>query len=195
MGKVSMNISDKPSAVVPYTLFRTTSKSSLSENSWFCFYYNLGTMDTPLRSDDSQRDIPPFKSMELRKIWLSGRYSSGNVETSKTNRLQQEARNFSGQLLTSQETRLRNGVALYRVSQEECSRLRESVPYVKVYRYNPKHLYPSWTVTEIVAREKCGLLAVPPTAPVQLTRYMYIAHVRPSSTDSSVTLRLEYQHV
>ena len=31
---------------------------------------------------------------------------------------------------------------LYRVSQEECTRLRDSVPYVKVYRYNPKHLYP-----------------------------------------------------
>jgi hypothetical protein len=28
------------------------------------------------------------------------------------------------------------------VSQEECAGLRESVPYVKVYRYNPKHLYP-----------------------------------------------------
>ena len=25
-------------------------------------------------------------------------------------------------------------------AQEECARLRESVPYVKVYRYNPKHL-------------------------------------------------------
>jgi len=31
---------------------------------------------------------------------------------------------------------------MYRVSQEECVRLRESVPYVKLYRYNPKHLYP-----------------------------------------------------
>ena len=29
-----------------------------------------------------------------------------------------------------------------RVSQEECARLREGVPYVKLYRYNPKHLYP-----------------------------------------------------
>ena len=28
---------------------------------------------------------------------------------------------------------------IYRVSQEECAKLRESVPYVKVYRYNPKH--------------------------------------------------------
>jgi len=31
---------------------------------------------------------------------------------------------------------------IYRVSQEECARFREGVPYVKVYRYNPKHLYP-----------------------------------------------------
>jgi len=33
-------------------------------------------------------------------------------------------------------------VLLYRVSQEECARLREGVPYVELYRYNPKHLYP-----------------------------------------------------
>ena len=31
---------------------------------------------------------------------------------------------------------------IYRVSQEECARLRGGVPYVKVYRYNPKHLCP-----------------------------------------------------
>jgi len=31
---------------------------------------------------------------------------------------------------------------IYRVSQEECEILRENVPYVKLYRYNPKHLYP-----------------------------------------------------
>ena len=33
-------------------------------------------------------------------------------------------------------------IYIYRTSQEECARLRESVPYVKLYRYNPKHLYP-----------------------------------------------------
>ena len=33
-------------------------------------------------------------------------------------------------------------IYIYRVFQEECARLRENVPYVKVYRYNPKHLYP-----------------------------------------------------
>ena len=31
---------------------------------------------------------------------------------------------------------------IYRVFQEECARLREGVPYVKVYRYNPKHICP-----------------------------------------------------
>ena len=31
---------------------------------------------------------------------------------------------------------------VYRVSQEECEILRERVPYVNLYRYNPKHLYP-----------------------------------------------------
>jgi len=33
---------------------------------------------------------------------------------------------------------------VYRVSQEECARIRDGVPYVKVYRYNPKHLCPKW---------------------------------------------------
>jgi len=33
-------------------------------------------------------------------------------------------------------------LVIYRVSHEECARLREGVPYVKVYRYNPKHLCP-----------------------------------------------------
>ena len=31
---------------------------------------------------------------------------------------------------------------IYRVSQEECARRQQGVPYVKVYRYNPKNLCP-----------------------------------------------------
>ena len=50
------------------------------------------------------------------------------------------------------------------MSQEECARLREGVPCVKVYRYNPKHLYPKLNGYEIMAREKWGLLAVPNTS-------------------------------
>ena len=35
-----------------------------------------------------------------------------------------------------------DGMSVYRVSQDEWTKLRESVPYVKIYRYNPKHLCP-----------------------------------------------------
>ena len=34
------------------------------------------------------------------------------------------------------------GLYVYRVSQEERAKLREGVPYVKLYRYNPRHLCP-----------------------------------------------------
>jgi hypothetical protein len=37
-------------------------------------------------------------------------------------------------------------MSIYRVSQEECARLREGVTYVKIYRYNPKHLCPKLNV-------------------------------------------------
>jgi hypothetical protein len=37
----------------------------------------------------------------------------------------------------------------------------------------------SWTFTDIMAREMCGLLAVPRTVPVKLKSYPYTAHVRP----------------
>jgi len=53
---------------------------------------------------------------------------------------------------------------VYRASQEECARLREGVPYVKLYRYNTKHLYPMFNFKDIMATEKSGLLAVPNTA-------------------------------
>ena len=59
-------------------------------------------------------------------------------------------------------------IYIYRVSQEECARLRESVPYVKVYRYNPKHLYPKLNGYGDNGRENCGLLAVPRTVPAKL---------------------------
>jgi len=51
------------------------------------------------------------------------------------------------------------------VSQEEWTKLRESVPYVKIYDITQNTYIQSWTVTEIMAREKCGLLAVPRTVP------------------------------
>jgi len=47
-----------------------------------------------------------------------------------------------GKCYCEQETEILKPISIYRVSQEECARLQESVPYVKVYRYNPKRLYP-----------------------------------------------------
>jgi len=44
--------------------------------------------------------------------------------------------------LAGKTARAVNMQFIYRVSQEEWTKLRESVPYVKIYRYNPKHLYP-----------------------------------------------------
>ena len=44
-------------------------------------------------------------------------------------------------------------------------------------------------ITEIMAREKCGLLAVPRAAPVQLRRYMYTAHVLETGMQSTLCLR------
>jgi hypothetical protein len=50
------------------------------------------------------------------------------------------------------------------MSQEECAKFRDSVPYVKVYRYNPKHLYPKSNGYGDNGQRKVGLLAVPNTA-------------------------------
>ena len=44
-------------------------------------------------------------------------------------------------------------------------------------------------ITEIMAREKCGLLAVPRTAPVQLRHYVYTAHVLETGMQSTLCLR------
>ena len=46
------------------------------------------------------------------------------------------------QLLNMLHSYQQHTAAIYRVSQEECARFREGVPFVKVYRYNPKHLCP-----------------------------------------------------
>ena len=58
---------------------------------------------------------------------------------------------------------IRRYFCVYRVSQEGWIKLRESVPYVELYQYNPKHLHLKLNVTEIMAIEKCGILGCPRT--------------------------------
>jgi hypothetical protein len=45
-----------------------------------------------------------------------------------------------------------------------------------------------------MAREKCGLLAVPHTVLAKPTHYPYAAHVRPSEWNA-VTLRVRYERL
>ena len=61
-----------------------------------------------------------------------------DTKTRKNKNLLQPQSNLS----VYQRGPLQAGIKVYRVSQEEQTKLREGVPYVKPYRYNPKHLYP-----------------------------------------------------
>jgi len=53
----------------------------------------------------------------------------------------------------------------------------------------------SWTVTEIKAREKCGLIAVPPTVPVSSDVLPYTAHVCPLVYSRLKRVHAETAHV
>ena len=53
---------------------------------------------------------------------------------------------WDGRFLWKPYVPQRNDGMLYRMSQEERTKLREGVPYVELYRYNPKHLYPKLNV-------------------------------------------------
>jgi hypothetical protein len=59
-------------------------------------------------------------------------------------------------------------LSVLRLSQEECARFQKGVPYGKVpYTDIIQNTYvQSWMVTEIMAREKCGLLAGPCTVAI-----------------------------
>ena len=66
----------------------------------------------------------------------------------------------------------------YRVSQEECAILRESVPYVKLYRYNPKHLYPKLNGYGDNGQRKVWAPGVSTYCTPSVTSYSSNAHAR-----------------
>ena len=85
-------------------------------------------------------------------------------------------------------------IGTYILTYTECP--RRNVPYfgrvflMLKYTDITQNVYIlSWTVTELMAREKCGLLSVPRTAPFQLTRYVYSAHVVETGMQSTLCLR------
>ena len=62
-------------------------------------------------------------------------------------------------------------IYIYRVSQEECEILRESVPYVKLYRYNPKHLHPKLNGYGVNGHRKVWVAVVSTNCTPSVTQY------------------------
>ena len=62
----------------------------------------------------------------------------------------------------------------------ECARLRENVPYVKVHRYNPKHLYPKLNGYGDNGERKVWSSCRSTYCICFACCYPYTAHVRPS---------------
>ena len=69
---------------------------------------------------------------------------------------------------------------IYRVSRRECARLRENVPYVKVHRYNPKHLYRKLNGYRDNGERKVWASCGSTYCTCFACCYPYTAHVRPS---------------
>ena len=75
-------------------------------------------------------------------------------------------------------------IFIHRLSQEEWTKLRESVPYVKLYRYNPKHLYPKLNgYGDNGHREVCAS-GVSTYCKPSVTPYSSTAHARQRETTS-----------
>ena len=64
------------------------------------------------------------------------------------------------------------------MSQEEYEILRESVPYVKLYRYNPKHLYPKLNGYGVNGHRKVCASVVSTKCTPSVTQYSSTAQAR-----------------
>ena len=71
---------------------------------------------------------------------------------------------------------------IYRVSQEEWTKFRESVPYVELHRYNPKHLYPKLNGYGDNGQRKVWASGVSTYCKPSVTTYSYTAHARQRDT-------------
>ena len=72
----------------------------------------------------------------------------------------------------------------YRVSQEEWTKLRQSVPYVELYRCNPKHLYPKLNGYGDNGHRKVWASGVSTYCTPSVTPYSSITHARQRETTS-----------
>ena len=75
--------------------------------------------------------------------------------------------------------------AVYRMSRKKCARLRENIPYVKVRRSNPKHLYPKLNGYGDNGQRKVWSSCGSTYCTCFVCCYPYTAHVRPSVSQPS----------
>ena len=86
-------------------------------------------------------------------------------------------------------------IGLYRVSQEECAILRESVPYVKLYRYNPKHLYPKLNGYGDNGHRKVGACVVSTYCSLRDAIHVHCAWAASVAINNLFVCRLQSVHV
>ena len=84
-------------------------------------------------------------------------------------------------------------IKIYRLSQEDCARLREGVPYVKVYRYNPKHLCPKLNGYGNNGHRNVWASGVSTYCTPSVMSYLSNAHARPRH-GNAVSLRYLWRH-
>ena len=87
----------------------------------------------------------------------------------------------------------RSGDLVYRVSQEECARPRESVPYVKLYRYNPKHLYQKLNGYGDNGHRKVWVSGVSTYCTPSVKPYSSTAHARQRDTTSYIVMQCPWR--
>ena len=87
-------------------------------------------------------------------------------------------------LISKQTLVISSPYITYRVSQEEWTKLRESVPYVELCRYNPKHLYPKLNGYGDNGHRKVWASGVSTYCTSSVTPYSSTAHPRQQDTTS-----------
>jgi len=91
----------------------------------------------------NQTVVPHAETVKYLGLNLDKRLNWKNRMKTKRKQLNIKHREIYWLIRKHSPLSLANKLLIYRVSEEEYARLREIVPYVKVYRYNPKHLYPN----------------------------------------------------
>ena len=80
-------------------------------------------------------------------------------------------------------------ISIYRVSQEEWTKLRESVPHVELYRYNPKQLYPKLNGYGDNGHWKVWASGVSTYCTPSVTPYSSTAHARQETPLTNIAMQ------